>query len=79
MTKKSKIKPKFKKGQVAIMEFYCAGLVSEEEHEVTNVRGDIITLDTDEDPKQRKKFHASTGACINDTNWGGCSRRLKIT
>ncbi len=60
------------------MNFHYGGLISEEKYNIIKTKGDVITLDTDEDEKRCFKFHISTGACINDENWGGAKRTLKI-
>ena len=60
------------------MIFNCAGMDSEEELDVMRLDGDIVTLDTDDDIDECKKFNIKTGECLNDDTTFGASRRLKI-
>ena len=78
MKAKTKKAPTFKVGKEATMLFHMYGIVSKEKYKVIAIEGDIVTLETDEDETKCKRFHMSTGACINDTNWGGAKRTLKI-
>jgi hypothetical protein len=67
-----------KKGDNVIMLFHGFGAVSEEPQKVIAIRKNIVTLDTDEDPKKCKKFNTETGECINDDTMFGCFRTLKL-
>lgn len=58
--------------QTIIMKFHFAGQVSEEEHDVILVEGDILTLDNDH------QFSIITGECLNDNTFMGAKRTLKL-
>jgi len=73
-----KVAKSYKKGQKVTMLFHGFGLVSKEKHEILDVKGDVITLGTDEDVNKCKKFHTKSGACLNDTVDFGCYRTLKL-
>lgn len=68
----------FEKGSKVTMLFHGFGEVSEEEYSVVKVEGDIITLDTDEEPAKCYRFDTKTGRCLNDNTYMGCKRTLKL-
>lgn len=61
------------------MIFSCAGFDTEEELGVLDSDGQVVTLDTDEDFSNCKKFNLKTGVCLNDNTAFGCSRKLKLS
>jgi len=58
-------------GDDIIMFFHCAGLVSEEEWEVTNIDENTIELGNE------WNFDKKTGKCLNDNNMFGAKRTIK--
>lgn len=70
-----------KKGDKVTMLFHCAGVVSEEELTVIKVDGDIITTDEvfyTKEKDEYRKFNTKNGKCLNDSNYFGAKRTLKI-
>ena len=65
-------------GDTATMLFTMFGVTSEEEYEVILVEDGVVTLDTDECEDDCFKFDEKTGECLNDNDFGGAKRTLKI-
>lgn len=66
------------KGDRAIMVLHLLGEVVEENYEVLDVDGDIVTLYTAIELEDCKKFKMSDGSCINDFTAFGSKHTLKI-
>ena len=64
-------------GDTVTMLFHCAGVASEEEYKIIKKRGNIVTLDTDEEDDKCFKFDVQTGRCLNDSTMFGVYRTLK--
>lgn len=70
-----------KKGDKVTMLFHCAGVVSEEEVTVMNVDGCTIAVDDIFDTEfgeAYRLFNTNTGKCLNDSNYFGAKRTLKL-
>ena len=67
-----------KKGDSAILLFSMCGFTTEEKYTVIDVSDGAVTLDTSEDDDKCFRFDIKTGKCLNDENFLGASRALKI-
>lgn len=67
----------FKIGEMATMEFHMMGLITYEELEINDLEEGIIYLGECYDDAW--KFDIKTGKCLNDNNFLGAFRRLKLT
>ena len=67
-----------KKGDSAILLFSMCGFTTEEEYTVIDVSDGAVTLNTSEDKDECFRFDRKTGKCLNDKDFAGASRALKI-
>jgi hypothetical protein len=62
---------KIKVGDTLTMDFHCAGMTSQEPVEVTHVGKKFFTVDDEWDVDY-------TGKVLNDNNWGGAKRTIRV-
>jgi len=71
----------YKKGDKIVMNFHCAGVVSQETLKVIKFENDVIytneTFDN-ETGEENRKFCSKTGKCLNDSNYFGAWRTIDI-